>query len=83
MNDPFVQRMAVIWAKSTAQFKDPQDRARHMYEQAVGHLPDESKTDQLLAFLDKQGELYGQKDHRAWNDLAHALFNLKGFSYLQ
>ena len=83
MNDPFVQRMAVIWAKSTAQIHDPQNRAQHMYEQAVGHRPDESKTDQLLAFLDKQGELYGQKDHRAWNDLAHALFNLKGFSYLQ
>jgi hypothetical protein len=83
MNDPFVQRMAVIWAKSTAQIQDPQNRAQHMYEQAVGHRPDESKTDQLLAFLDKQGELYGQKDHRAWNDLAHALFNLKGFSYLQ
>ncbi len=83
MNDPFVQRMAVIWAKSTAEIKDPQNRAQHMYEQAVGHRPDESKTNQLLAFLDKQGELYGQKDHRAWNDLAHALFNLKGFSYLQ
>jgi hypothetical protein len=83
MNDPFVQRMAVIWAKSTAQITDPQNRAQHMYEQAVGHRPDESKTNQLLAFLNKQGELYGQKDHRAWNDLAHALFNLKGFSYLQ
>lgn len=54
-----------------------------MFEQAVGHPPDESKTNQLLTFLDRQGKLYGQKDHRAWNDLAHALFNLKEFSYLQ
>ena len=83
MNDPFVQRMAVIWAKSTAQIQDSKNRAQHMYEQAVGHLPDDSKTDQLLAFMDKQSELYGKKDHRAWNDLAHALFNLKGFTYLQ
>lgn len=83
MNDPFVQRMAVIWAKNTASIQDPNLRAKHMFEQAVGQVPNESKTNQLLAFLDRQGELYGKKDHRAWNDLAHALFNLKEFSYLQ
>jgi hypothetical protein len=83
MNDPFVQRMAVIWAKNTATIQDPNKRAKHMFEQAVGQIPNESKTNQLLAFLDRQGELYGKKDHRAWNDLAHALFNLKEFSYLQ
>jgi len=83
MNDPFVQRMAVIWAKNTASIQDPNQRAKHMFEQAVGQVPNESKTNQLLAFLERQGELYGKKDHRAWNDLAHALFNLKEFSYLQ
>ncbi|MDG1139083.1 MAG: PSD1 and planctomycete cytochrome C domain-containing protein [Opitutales bacterium] len=83
MNDPFVQRMAVIWAKNTASIQDPHKRAKHMFEQAVGQIPNESKTNQLLTFLDRQGQLYGKKDHRAWSDLAHALFNLKEFSYNQ
>ena len=53
-----------------------------MYEQAVGHLP-ENQNRSVTRFLESREELYGKKDHRAWNDLAHALFNLKGFSYLQ
>ena len=36
----------------------------------------------LGSFLEQQAAEYGTLDERAWTDLAHALFNMKDFVYL-
>ena len=83
MNDPLVSKLANSWAQKTANQKDSRKRIEQMVEHAHGKIPSKEKTDQLLAFVELQGKEYGKVDQRAWADLAHALFNLKEFSYLQ
>lgn len=83
MNDPLVSKLAKSWAQKTANQKDSRKRIEHMVEHAHGKIPSKETTDQLLAFVELQGKEYGKVDQRAWADLAHALFNLKDFSYLQ
>jgi hypothetical protein len=54
-----------------------------MVEIAHGIEPSPTQVDRLEGFLHQQAEIYGQLDHRAWADLAHALFNMKAFYFLQ
>ncbi|HRQ87667.1 MAG TPA: DUF1553 domain-containing protein, partial [Bacteroidia bacterium] len=85
MNDPFVVDQAQKWAKRILAEPASNDRARiaRMVEAATGRLPDESTLDTLAAFLDEQSTLYNARDERVWSDLAHAIFNQKGFIYLR
>jgi cytochrome c553 len=83
MNDPLVSKLAHSWAQKTANQKDSRKRIEQMVEHAHGKIPSKETTDQLLAFVELQGKEYGKVDQRAWADLAHTLFNLKDFSYLQ
>ena len=83
MNDPLVSKLANTWAQKTANQKDSRKRIEQMVEHAHGKIPSKETTEQLLAFVELQGKEYGKMDQRAWADLAHALFNLKDFSYLQ
>ena len=84
MNDPFVIEQSEIWAKKSLAGEELSDRERisHMYESATGRIPGDSHIELLQSFLDQQSELHGARDERAWADLAHALFNLKDFIYL-
>jgi len=54
-----------------------------MVEQAHGVPPTAKQLDALQQFLDKQRQLYGADDHRAWADLAHALLNMKAFYFVR
>jgi hypothetical protein len=83
MNDPLVSKLANSWAQKTASQKDSRKRIELMVEHAHGKIPSKETTDQLLAFVELQGKEYGKVDQRAWADLAHTLFNLKAFFYLQ
>jgi hypothetical protein len=83
MNDPLVSKLANAWAQKTANQKDSRKRIEQMVEHAHGKIPSKETTEQLLAFVELQGKEYGKVDQRAWADLAHTLFNLKAFSYLQ
>jgi hypothetical protein len=54
-----------------------------MYEEALGRLPAEAEAADALAFLAEQARVYGRPDDvRAWTDLAHVLFNVKEFIFI-
>ena len=91
MNDPFVHGMADYWAKQLVQRNDDStaDRLHDMAQRAFGRpcsQNDESRIQELLVEL---ARLHGVSDpnvlsHKGvWKDVAHALFNLSEFVYLQ
>jgi hypothetical protein len=85
MNDPMVIEQANQWARQivSASDLDTTETIAEMIEKAHGSEPTESQLATLQGFLAQQAELYGQLDQRAWADLAHALFNMKAFYFLQ
>lgn len=91
MNDPFVAEQARQWArKLLAESKaTPAARIGQMYLTAFGREPSADETAKALAFLDQQAGEYAlsaqraTSDERVWADLAHVLFNVKGFVLVQ
>ena len=85
MNDPMVIEQANQWARQivSASDLDTAETIAKMIEKAHGSEATESQLATLQGFLAQQAELYGQLDQRAWADLAHALFNMKAFYFLQ
>jgi hypothetical protein len=59
-----------------------------MYEEAFARPPTEREADEAVAFLHAQGEALGlsaderMADVRTWAELAHVLFNVKEFIFL-
>lgn len=84
MNDPMVIQQANHWAHQLASSpqQDPAVIIRGMIEKAHGREATEKQVDSLVAFLNGQAEIYSQLDERSWADLAHALFNMKSFYFL-
>jgi hypothetical protein len=84
MNNPLVLQQAELWAKRTlAQAgQTPRQRVHHMYEEALGRPPTEAEASAALAFLHEQARLYSPDEARAWADLAHVLFNVKEFIFI-
>ncbi len=85
MNNPFVLQQADLWAKNVLaepKFADSEG-IRRMYVTALARLPSETELREMLGFLADQGRAYGKAgDPRAWRDLAHVLFNVKEFIYV-
>ena len=73
LNDPFVVRMAELWAKRTAAEASPEERIDRMFVAAYARPASEDEIETCLAFV-AAGD---------WVDLAHALFNAKEFVYLR
>jgi hypothetical protein len=91
LNDPFAHQQAELWAKQAlSQDALPRERIALMYEQAFARLPSESETAACLAFLKQQNQLamatggrrFPVDDLAAWTDLAHVLFNVKEFIFV-
>jgi hypothetical protein len=85
LNDPFVHQQAETWARRTLARPDTAaERITSMYVSAFGRPPTESERAACLDFLEEQARLrhadLGQLP--AWKDLAHTLFNVKEFIYL-
>ena len=53
-----------------------------MYESAYGRKATSEELTEAKAFLAEQGKEYGIIDGRAWADLAHVLFNVKEFIFV-
>jgi hypothetical protein len=91
MNDPFVVEQAGVWAKRVLAAGDasPADRVKAMYRAAFSRSPSGEELAQALAFLQAQATehaLHGDRalaDPRVWTDLAHVLFNVKEFVFVQ
>jgi hypothetical protein len=81
MNNPLVAQQAERWAKRTLEAGTlaPRQRLDRMYEEAFGRLPTDEEADAALAFV---------REHRTadevtvWTELAHVLFNVKEFIFI-
>jgi hypothetical protein len=85
MNDPFVHQQAAVWAQRLLQRSmSPTDRICEMYVSAFGRPATSEEIGQCLGFLERQGQLYGSRAEHpsAWTDLAHVLFNVKEFIFV-
>jgi hypothetical protein len=90
LNDPFVVEQAKVWATRVLAEPglSPRRRVERMYETAFARPPTEQEADEAIAFLHAQGEALGLgtdervKDIRSWSDLAHVLFNVKEFIFV-
>jgi hypothetical protein len=86
MNNPFVVQQARLWAGRVlaAPGRSPKDRVGGMYARAFGRPPTAAELADALGFLADQAKEYGRPDdERAWADLAHVLFNVKGFVFVE
>ncbi|MEO1529312.1 MAG: PSD1 and planctomycete cytochrome C domain-containing protein [Planctomycetota bacterium] len=84
MNDPFVIEQSRLWAERMRdQEPDPRARVETMVIQAHGQIPSAAALEKLLAFVDLQTKAHGGNENAAWNDLAHALWNMKAFAFLR
>ncbi|MEX2015149.1 MAG: PSD1 and planctomycete cytochrome C domain-containing protein [Candidatus Hydrogenedentales bacterium] len=89
MNDPFVVEQANTWGERvTASGLDTDSRIDQMYLRAFARYPDAEETMRVYAFLDTQAQGYELPpkeygDLRLWSDLAHVLFTLKEFIFIQ
>ncbi len=77
MNDPFVHQQAEVWAKRLRR-TPASDRVRGMYLSAVGRPPTGEELETCRSFVAGKDD-----DVKAWADLAHALFNVKEFVFVQ
>lgn len=85
MNDPFVLSQARQWAERMLREHDTADaRIAAMFLNAFGQSPTAAQVDRTRQFLDSQASLYAASpdDVRVWTDLAHTLFNMKEFVFL-
>lgn len=84
MNDQFVQEQAMNWAKIVlAKSEIDDDRIRGMYLSAFGRAPTEDEIEACTQFLREQAARYGPIDKvKPWADLAHTLFNVKEFIFV-
>jgi hypothetical protein len=78
MNDPFVHAQAGLWAKRAAALPgSDRDRIAAMYRTAFARPPTDAELAAAEGFLKSRSS-----DPAAWTDLAHALFNVKEFAYV-
>jgi hypothetical protein len=84
MNNPFVLEQAEVWARrSLAEHPDANDRLRSMYISAFGRPPTADEEQSARAFVDEQSHQYPPGETlRPWADLAHVLFNVKEFIFV-
>jgi hypothetical protein len=85
MNDPFVISQAQLWAERVLrEHETAEQRIEVMFQEALAKPPNAAQIERTRRFLDQQATLYGATadDPRIWTDLAHMLFNMKEFIYL-
>lgn len=91
LNDPFVVAMAKHWSEQV--IKDgvatPDERAARMLQAAFARPPHPVETARLVSLARRSAELRKvdvsalQTCQPVWQDVAHAVFNLKEFVYVQ
>ncbi len=91
MNDPFVHDQADKWAARV--IKDgsasASQRIDTMFASVLGRPPTETERAAALSFVMNSAEQLKIEqdrlltDARPWRELCHAMFNLKGFSYVR
>jgi hypothetical protein len=86
MNDPFVRELAERWAERVLAEGDASDELRleRMYRAAFSRGPSSAERESALAFLRAQRESSSAEplERSAWADVAHVLFQVKEFQFL-
>ncbi|MEX0728760.1 MAG: PSD1 and planctomycete cytochrome C domain-containing protein [Planctomycetaceae bacterium] len=91
LNDPFVVGMAEFWSTQlmTDGATSAAERAERMFAKAFARPPRPDETARLVHLVEKSAEIRGANAESllecqpAWQDAAHAIFNLKEFIYVQ
>ncbi len=91
LNDPFVIAMAAYWSDRvlTDSSASPEVRVTRMFETAFARPPEPEETARFIRFVHQCAELRGLGADSAidsqpvWQDVAHAIFNMKEFIYVQ
>ncbi len=86
LNSPFIIGQAKAWAAHLlAEDSSPEQRVERMFVAALSRPPTADERDRSLTFLADAAAERGvsANDPQAWQDLAHALFNLKEFLYVR
>jgi len=91
LNSPFVIGQAAEWGKHLAagEGNSVESRIEHMFFKALGRRPSGSDRERTAGYLSslvqehKTPQYNVLADARVWKDLAHAIFNLKQFIYIQ
>jgi hypothetical protein len=91
LNDPFVVAMAKHWSEQV--IKDgataPDQRAARMFQTAFARPPRREEIERLTKLAQRSAELRKTEPSAlmncqpVWQDVAHAIFNLKEFVYVQ
>jgi hypothetical protein len=83
LNDPFVHQQAQLWAKRVVSSPgSTRERIVRMYESAFARLPTDTELAACVDYLDCQPTAQARDDRAAWTDLAHVLFNVKEFIFI-
>lgn len=90
MNDPLVVQLASQWSTAVCAKEASSIDARltRFYEEALARSPSEAELKLAREFLKRQAAEYKipedqiLADARLWNDLAHALWNVKEFVFI-
>ena len=91
MNDRFVIGEARFWARALIDetSESVEARLRTMYRAALGRLPTKGELERMEALVGHFAELHAEPREnlmdsvQVWRDVAHTLFNLKEFIYIQ
>jgi hypothetical protein len=85
LNNPFVVSEARRWAERVLVIPGTtEERIGRMYLAAFGRKPTPDEVREATDFLTTQAKEYGKADDvRAWADLAHVLFNVKDFIFVE
>ena len=83
LNDPFVlEQAAHLASRALAQPGGTAVRLRWLYATALSRPATDAEVTRATTFLAQQTATAGD-EQKAWQDLAHAVFNLKEFLYLK
>lgn len=91
LNDPFVVTMARRWSERLMRdpSTDPEQRVRQMFRTGFAREPSRQEVARCVGLVERSARLHGASKESlmrcqpAWQDLAHAVFNLKEFIYVR
>jgi hypothetical protein len=91
LNSPFVIGQAAVWGERLAEGEahSPTGRIDHMFLKALGREPSEAERLRTMEYVMARAGERDTPDHvvlydpSIWQDVAHSLFNLKEFVFVQ
>ena len=91
LNDPFVIDQSRVWGQALAARHDESSAIRvdYIFLKAMARAPNAAERNRMLGFVDQLAQLHGVKpvdilsSQDIWQDVAHAVLNMKELVYVQ